>query len=584
MWSSYEEFIDGENIETDADILVSRSTDDGASWSAPHTLNTNAEFDFGDDLAPQITTDALGNWVAVWHSHESNIGTGIGNDKDILVSRSTDGGVNWSDPEALNTNAVPDGGHDWDPQLTTNGLGNWVAVWHSYEPFIDGENIGTNADILVSRSMDAGVNWSDPQALNTNATIDGGFDFKPQLTTDSSGTWVAVWYSSEFNIGLGIDSDYDILVSRSTDGGVNWSDPEAINTNAGIDDGADYEPQLTTDGLGTWIAVWHSGESDIGGESIETDWDILVSRSTYGAQNWSDPQALNTNAEDDLGDDWDPQLTTDALGTWIAVWRSNNSDIGDGNGTGTDYDILFSRWTDTDRDNISDSDETDLYSTNPSKLDSDKDGVNDYDEIFLHNTDPLDQDSDDDGLLDGEEVAIGSNPNIFNILGTVGAINDMSTRTFTVTVPAYPTPQQIDDINVYINIQHTYDDDLQITLTSPEGTKVTLIANEGSNGDDFGNTWLDDEALSSILQGSAPFNGSYRPEKTVATFDGESPVGTWTLTITDDAPGDSGSLINWLLEITTGDPTADFTSLWVDFNAVTNGIGAKAFPYKTLFN
>jgi hypothetical protein len=32
-------------------------------------------------------------------------------------------------PVALNFNAVSDSGRDFAPQVTTDGLGNWVAVW-----------------------------------------------------------------------------------------------------------------------------------------------------------------------------------------------------------------------------------------------------------------------------------------------------------------------------------------------------------------------------------------------------------------------------------------------------------------------
>ena len=62
-----------------------------------------------------------------------------------------------------------------------------------------------------------------PAALNTNADSDKGDDRDPQLTTDGSGTWIAVWESGEPEIGGGIGTDYDILVSGSTDGGETWS-------------------------------------------------------------------------------------------------------------------------------------------------------------------------------------------------------------------------------------------------------------------------------------------------------------------------------------------------------------------------
>ncbi|MEE8170776.1 MAG: hypothetical protein V3T70_09530, partial [Phycisphaerae bacterium] len=45
-----------------------------------------------------------------------------------------------------------------------------------------------------------GVVITPPAALNTNAGSDSGDDFRPQLTTDGSGNWVAVWDSRE-NLG-----------------------------------------------------------------------------------------------------------------------------------------------------------------------------------------------------------------------------------------------------------------------------------------------------------------------------------------------------------------------------------------------
>jgi hypothetical protein len=45
---------------------MARSTDDGLTWTAPAALNTDAASDAADDNLPQLTTDAQGTWVAVW--------------------------------------------------------------------------------------------------------------------------------------------------------------------------------------------------------------------------------------------------------------------------------------------------------------------------------------------------------------------------------------------------------------------------------------------------------------------------------------------------------------------------------------
>jgi hypothetical protein len=334
VWHSNENL--GGAIGTDYDILVARSTNNGATWTAPAALNTNAATDSGSDRWPQVTTDGAGKWVAVWESTE-NLGGTIGGDWDILVARSTNNGATWTAPAALNTNAATDSGSDGVPQVTTDGLGNWVAVWDSNENL--GGAIGTDYDILVARSTNNGATWTAPAALNTNAATDSGSDYEPQVTTDGGGNWVAVWDSNE-NLGGTIGTDYDILVARSTNKGATWTAPTTLNTNAASDSGGDGVPQVTTDGLGHWVAVWHSNDS-LGG-TIGTDYDILVARSTNNGATWTAPTALNTNAATDSGHDYASQVATDGAGNWVAAWWSNDTL---GGTIGTDFDILVARST-----------------------------------------------------------------------------------------------------------------------------------------------------------------------------------------------------------------------------------------------
>ncbi|UCF34408.1 MAG: exo-alpha-sialidase, partial [Phycisphaerales bacterium] len=102
----------------------------GVPISDPVPLNTNAATDSGLDWEAQLTTDGAGHWLAVWYSNEDLGGT-IGADMDVLVSRSTDNGLTWSAPAPLNTNAAADNGDDIVPQVATDGAGHWVAVWSS---------------------------------------------------------------------------------------------------------------------------------------------------------------------------------------------------------------------------------------------------------------------------------------------------------------------------------------------------------------------------------------------------------------------------------------------------------------------
>ena len=109
-------------------VATAESASAQISPSAPAPLNTNATTtDPGSDVVPELATDGFGHWVSVWQSSDQLGGT-IEGDYDILVSRSTDNGATWTAAAALNTNAGNDFRDDIWPQVTTDRLGHWVAV------------------------------------------------------------------------------------------------------------------------------------------------------------------------------------------------------------------------------------------------------------------------------------------------------------------------------------------------------------------------------------------------------------------------------------------------------------------------
>ncbi|MGY3792254.1 proprotein convertase P-domain-containing protein [Aquimarina sp. 433] len=105
------------------------------------------------------------------------------------------------------------------------------------------------------------------------------------------------------------------------------------------------------------------------------------------------------------------------------------------------------------------------------------------------------------------------------------------------------------DLNVLLNIEHTWNEDLTITLTAPDNTTVVeLTSVNGGNSDNYTNTIFDDAAANPITGGTGPFTGTFQPEGSLADFNGLSSTGTWTLTISDGANQDGGQLINWSIE------------------------------------
>lgn len=124
------------------------------------------------------------------------------------------------------------------------------------------------------------------------------------------------------------------------------------------------------------------------------------------------------------------------------------------------------------------------------------------------------------------------------------AIPDRSTVESTIVITENFT---IADLNVSVNISHTYVGDLIITLIGPDGTSATLFNRRGGSGDDLQGTVFDDEATVMIRNGRAPFSGSYRPETALSVFDGKTTKGTWKLRIRDAARYDIGTLNSWSL-------------------------------------
>lgn len=121
-------------------------------------------------------------------------------------------------------------------------------------------------------------------------------------------------------------------------------------------------------------------------------------------------------------------------------------------------------------------------------------------------------------------------------------------------------PGTIADVVVRINLSHTYSADLHAFLVSPSGTRIELFQGVGgSSGAGFRNTVFQDDALLAINspQASSPFSGSFRPNQSLSSLSGESPNGTWSLEVNDEAERDVGTITQFQLTIRTIGPGSE---------------------------
>jgi subtilisin-like proprotein convertase family protein len=135
------------------------------------------------------------------------------------------------------------------------------------------------------------------------------------------------------------------------------------------------------------------------------------------------------------------------------------------------------------------------------------------------------------------------------------------------------------DVNVTLDITHTYDSDLTLTLIGPNGVSVLLSQFNGGSGDNYTSTTFDDEAPVPIAAGTAPFSGSFRPQGLLSALDGIPANGTWQLQVTDSASQDVGTLNSWSLRLEYADrrPSPSSVSGQLEYGGVPVTVSGTRF-------
>lgn len=105
-----------------------------------------------------------------------------------------------------------------------------------------------------------------------------------------------------------------------------------------------------------------------------------------------------------------------------------------------------------------------------------------------------------------------------------------------------------------VGLDHTFVNDLEISLISPTATTAMVINNTDGSGNNFCQTVLDDESagpsIQSVISAQAPFTGNFTPAAPLAVFDGQVANGSWQLQAQDFFSQDTSNIRAFSVTIT----------------------------------
>lgn len=129
-----------------------------------------------------------------------------------------------------------------------------------------------------------------------------------------------------------------------------------------------------------------------------------------------------------------------------------------------------------------------------------------------------------------------------NITDNTGSFS----QSHTITISDSAT---IEDINIGMNITHSYIGDLGIVITSPSNTEVVLKTSDDCDSEENIVGIFDDNAISYNCFNSSNNISQKSINDVLELFNSETVSGDWTIDIGDFAPGDTGILNSWFIEV-----------------------------------
>jgi hypothetical protein len=279
------------HIATGGGQGVSVSANNGTTWTTNVIADgTDGFLDKNHLWVDNATNSSFqGNLYSSWTS----IGGSHANQIDI--SRSTNNGTSWSTPNAIST-AVNAGSHNQGVNIQTGPNGDVYAVWAIYDSWPSRENAlgfarSTNGGVTFSSATRIhnniqGIRWQPGFSIGRPHGKNMRTNSFPSMAVDisggsNSGTIYVVW-SNVGEPGINTGTDVSIYLMRSTNNGVSWSTPTRINQDSLGN--VQYFPWVTSDPITGNLSVIFYDDRNAGAAELET-W---VANSSDGGNTWDD--------------------------------------------------------------------------------------------------------------------------------------------------------------------------------------------------------------------------------------------------------------------------------------------------------